>query len=100
MAEPGDVTIFEQRLWHAAAPNISAPPRVSLFYCYGYRWLRPQDYGDLSAEQLAGMNPIRRQLLGAKASVMGYHLPTDDDIPLAAWYEEKVGARAAVEHAR
>src|SRR5258708_24113799 len=97
LADAGDVVLFEQRLWHAAAPNVLGPVRVSLFYCYGYRWLRPQDYGDLEPRRLARMNPVRQQLFGAKATVMGYHLPTPGDVPLAARFEEwKVSARESV----
>ena len=88
LADPGDIVLFEQRLWHAACPNVLGPARVSLFYAYGYRWLRPQDYSDLRPERLSGMSPVRRQLFGAKASTMGYHLPTPDDIPLAACFED------------
>jgi hypothetical protein len=99
LAQPGDVTVFEQRLWHAAAPNIGASPRVSLFYGYGYRWLRAQDYSDLSPALLGELSPVRRQLLGAKVTVMGHHLPTADDVPLAAWYEEKVRAHATANDA-
>lgn len=91
LAEPGDVVLFEQRLWHAAAPNVLGPARVSLFYCYGYRWLRPQDYEAVEPARLAGMSPVRQQLFGAKASVMGYHLPTPEDVPLAVQVEEWAG---------
>ena len=88
LADPGDIVLFEQRLWHAACPNVLGPARISLFYAYGYRWLRPQDYSDLMPERLSGMTPVRQQLFGAKASTMGYHLPTPDDIPLAACFED------------
>ncbi len=87
-AGPGDVLFFEQRLWHAGAPNLSPRPRVALFYCYGYRWLRPQDYTDLSADQLTAMSPVRQQLFGRRATAMGYHLPAPEDVPLQAWFEE------------
>jgi ectoine hydroxylase-related dioxygenase (phytanoyl-CoA dioxygenase family) len=88
LADPGDILLFEQRLWHAACPNALGSARVSLFYAYGYRWLRPQDYSDLRPERLSGMSPVRRQLFGAKASTMGYHLPTPDDIPLEACFKD------------
>lgn len=86
LAEPGDVLLFEQRLWHAGAPNISRRPRVSLFYCYGFRWLRPQDYTDVDVERLGEMSPVRQQLFGAKTTTIGHHLPTPDDVPLDAWF--------------
>ncbi|ROO52679.1 phytanoyl-CoA dioxygenase PhyH [Micromonospora sp. Llam0] len=85
LAEPGDVLLFEQRLWHAGAPNISLRPRVSLFYCYGFRWLRPQDYTDIDVEKLAAMSPVRQQLFGSKTTTIGHHLPTPEDVPLETW---------------
>ncbi|MBF6126603.1 phytanoyl-CoA dioxygenase family protein [Nocardia brasiliensis] len=84
LADAGDIVLFEQRLWHTATPNILGQARVSLFYCYGYRWLRPQDYGEVEPARLDRMDAVRKQLFGAKATVMGHHLPTSEDVPLAA----------------
>jgi ectoine hydroxylase len=88
LAEPGDGFFFEQRLWHAGAPNFSDRPRLCLFLSYGYRWLRPQDYTVFPDEFLAGLSPIRFQLLGGAVSALGYHLPTPADLPLKAWFEK------------
>jgi len=89
LADPGDVLLFEQRLWHAGAPNISMRPRVSLFYAYGFRWLRPQDYTDRDAELLAPADPVRRQLFGYKETVIGHHLPSAEDVPLESWFRDR-----------
>ena len=86
-AEPGDALLFDQRLWHAAAPNIAPSPRICLFYAYGYRWLRPDDYGTAPDEWLMKQCAQRRQLLGAAASQSGYYLPTSADLPLREWLE-------------
>src|SRR5438067_197772 len=43
-AKAGDAVLFEQRMWHAVGPNLSEMTRKSLFFGYGYRWLRPMDY--------------------------------------------------------
>jgi ectoine hydroxylase-related dioxygenase (phytanoyl-CoA dioxygenase family) len=88
LADPGDIVLFEQRLWHTAVPNVLGPARVSLFYCYGYRWLRPQDYGEVAADRLAAMDPVRQQLFGAKTTVMGHHLPAPEDVPLVARFAQ------------
>ena len=88
-AKPGDAVIFEQRMWHAVGPNTSDITRKSLFYGYGYRWLRPMDYVTMPEELLARCDPIRRQLLGDSATPLGYYLPTDADVPLRAWQKER-----------
>jgi ectoine hydroxylase len=82
LASPGDVLLWEQRLWHTATNNYTTSPRISLFYAYGYRWLRPMDYETVDTHKLAAMMPVRRQLLGAKSTEMGCHLPTPEDVPL------------------
>jgi ectoine hydroxylase len=88
-AKPGDALLFEQRLWHAAAPNITARPRICLFYAYGYRWLRPDDYREIPTDILNRTTPVRKQLLGAAATQLGYYLPTAADIPLRDWISRK-----------
>jgi ectoine hydroxylase len=90
-ARPGDAVLFEQRMWHAVGPNTSELTRKSLFFGYGYRWLRPMDYVVMPPELLAGTSPIRRQLLGDVQTQLGYYLPQDEDVPLRAWHQ----ARAA-----
>ena len=87
-AEPGDALLFEQRLWHAAAPNTTANPRICLFYAYGYRWLRPDYYCDIPAWLMDKLPPVRRQLLGAVESRQGYYLPTSADLPLRQWLRD------------
>jgi ectoine hydroxylase-related dioxygenase (phytanoyl-CoA dioxygenase family) len=88
-AKPGDAVLFEQRLWHAVGPNRSDRVRKGLFFGYGYRWLRPMDYVTMPRELLDRVNPIRRQLLGDAATQLGYYLPTDADVPLRAWWQER-----------
>lgn len=90
-AEPGDVLLFEQRLWHAGAPNLSQDPRICIFLGYGFRWLRPQDYSQFSEEFLSKLSPLRQQLLGKAVTEMGYHLPTSEDLPLETWLEDIEG---------
>ncbi len=92
-ARAGDAVLFEQRLWHAVGPNRSQMVRKSLFFGYGYRWLRPMDYVTMPGELLARVNPVRRQLLGDAATQLGYYLPTDADVPLRAWQQERAARK-------
>ena len=87
----GDAVIFQQGVWHAGAPNLSEQTRVVLYYGYSTRLLRPIDYDTMLEELLAKCSPIGRQLLGDKATHLGYYIPTDDDVPLKAWYVERFG---------
>jgi ectoine hydroxylase-related dioxygenase (phytanoyl-CoA dioxygenase family) len=88
-AKAGDAVLFEQRMWHAVGPNLSDLTRKSLFFGYGYRWLRPMDYVTMPPELLERCDPIRRQLLGDASTQLGYYIPTDADVPLRAWMKER-----------
>ena len=89
--EAGDAVIFGQSTWHASAPNYSDQDRVVLYFGYCYRVLRPMDYDQMPESLLAKCSPIGKQLLGHRASHMGYYVPTEEDVPLKAWYQERFG---------
>ena len=89
--DAGDAVIFGQATWHAGAPNYSDQDRVVLYYGYGYRVLRPIDYETMPPETLDKCSTIGRQLLGQKSSHLGYYVPTDEDVPLKAWYRDRFG---------
>ena len=64
LARPGDVVLFDRRLWHARLDNHSAITRKAVFFGYTYRRIRsrdhpPPDDGRLSAAQrrLLGLLP-------------------------------------------
>jgi ectoine hydroxylase len=80
----GSAVVFDRRLWHARGDNVSERTRKALFYGYTYRWIRPRDDLGLTREQLVGLDPVRRQLLGAGTSAIGYWIPTEEDVPLRA----------------
>jgi ectoine hydroxylase len=84
LVEAGSAVVFDRRLWHARGDNVSERTRKALFYGYTYRWIRPRDDLGLTEEQLAVLDPVRRQLLGAGTSAIGYWLPTEEDVPLRA----------------
>ena len=95
-ADAGDAVFFDRRLWHSGGYNRSTVTRKVLFLGYSYRWLRPRD--DMTvAHYLPGADSIRRQLLGESPNGgFGYTSPTDEDVPLKAWLEERLGADALV----
>ena len=89
--KPGDAFLFEQRTWHAVGPNLSDITRKSLFFGYGYRWVRAMDYLTPPADLLPQCDPIRRQLLGEIMTPMGIYLPQNEDVPLRAWWSTHYG---------
>ena len=61
----GDAVLFENRIFHTAAPNRSDRVSRVLMYGYAYRWMKPEVYLDTPDEELlAKSDPITRQLLG------------------------------------
>jgi hypothetical protein len=64
---------------------------VVLYYGYNYRVMRPIDYDTMPQSLLDKCSPIGKQLLGHKATHLGYFIPTDADCPLKPWYIERFG---------
>ena len=90
----GDAVVFQQGVWHAAAPNLSQQTRVLVYFGYGYRVFRPVDYQHMPAHVLAGRDGVARQLLGETVTHQGYYVPTLEDAPLRTWYEANFGESA------
>ena len=66
----GDAVLFENRIFHTAAPNRSDRVSRVLMYGYAYRWMKPEVYLDTPDEQLlAKADPITRQFLGGYRDV-------------------------------
>jgi ectoine hydroxylase-related dioxygenase (phytanoyl-CoA dioxygenase family) len=66
----GDAVLFENRIYHTAAPNRSDRVSRVLMYGYSYRWMKPEVYLDPPDEQLlAKTDPITRQFLGGYRDV-------------------------------
>jgi ectoine hydroxylase len=80
LMEPGDIVIFDWRIWHAVTPNESSTVRRTLYLAFGYRWLAAMDYQTMPAELLKD-STLRKQLLGG-ARDLGYYLPTESEVPL------------------
>lgn len=86
--KPGAAVLFENRTYHAVGTNVSEIARKSIFFGYGYRWVRPMDYLSMPSDLLERCDPIRRQLLGDCTSPMGFQLPRPEDVPLRSWLEK------------
>ena len=65
-AYPGDVVLFDRRLWHARSDNYSTWTRKAMFFGYTYRWIamRDENAGIWASGRGSGLNPVQRQLLG------------------------------------
>jgi ectoine hydroxylase len=63
--DAGDALLFENRIFHTAAPNRSERTSRVIIYGYAYRWMKPEVYLDPPEPRyLAGASLIMRQLLG------------------------------------
>jgi ectoine hydroxylase len=66
----GDALLFENRIFHTAAPNRSDRVSKVLMYGYAYRWMKPEVYLEFpDKRQLERADPITRQLLGGYRDV-------------------------------
>jgi ectoine hydroxylase len=74
-ASPGDLVVFDRRLWHARSDNYSPITRVGAFFGYTYRWVAGRDeVADLpDRPEWAGFTPVQRQLLGHAGDGSGDH---------------------------
>jgi len=84
--DAGDALLFENRIFHTAAPNRSERVSRVLMYGYAYRWMKPEVYLDIPDQELLNKaDPISRQLLG------GYR-----DVDTAPWALQHWAARHGV----
>jgi ectoine hydroxylase-related dioxygenase (phytanoyl-CoA dioxygenase family) len=61
----GDAFLFDNRLFHTAAPNLSDRTSKVLIYGYAFRWMKQEIYLEtLDAACFKQQDPITRQLLG------------------------------------
>jgi len=66
----GDALLFENRIFHTAAPNLSERVSKVVIYGYAYRWMKPEVYIDVpDVEYWEKADPISRQLLGGYRDV-------------------------------
>jgi len=68
--DAGDALLFENRIFHTAAPNLGPRTSKVLMYGYAYRWMKQEVYlEDPDAGALAKADTITRQLLGGYRDV-------------------------------
>jgi hypothetical protein len=66
----GDALLFENRIFHTAAPNRSNRVSKVLMYGYSYRWMKPEVYLDVPDKRyLDKADPIVHQLMGGYRDV-------------------------------
>jgi ectoine hydroxylase-related dioxygenase (phytanoyl-CoA dioxygenase family) len=66
----GDALLFENRIFHTAAPNRSDRTSKVLMYGYAYRWMKPEVYLEAPDKRhLEKADTITRQLLGGYLDV-------------------------------
>jgi hypothetical protein len=92
-ASPGDVVLFERRLWHARSDNYSSHTRKAIFFGYTFRWIaiRDENYRIWSSDWTSLLSPVQRQLLGqldnADADHAWGHYPSAT--PLYVWLQQR-----------
>jgi ectoine hydroxylase len=92
-AKPGDVLVFDRRIWHARSRNHSPHTRKAVFFGYTYRWTAIRD--DIAAvrpsEWFARLTPVQQQLLGGAQDPGGDHAWGHDPAttPLYRWLKER-----------
>jgi ectoine hydroxylase-related dioxygenase (phytanoyl-CoA dioxygenase family) len=68
--DAGDAVLFENRVFHTAAPNRSNRLSRVVMYGYAYRWMKPEVYLEGADRRvLDHADGITRQLLGAYRDV-------------------------------
>jgi ectoine hydroxylase-related dioxygenase (phytanoyl-CoA dioxygenase family) len=74
-ANPGDLVVFDRRLWHARSDNYSPITRVGAFFGYTYRWVAGRDdvAGLPATPEWESFSPVQRQLLGHAGDSSGDH---------------------------
>jgi ectoine hydroxylase len=74
-ANPGDLVVFDRRIWHARSDNYSPFTRMGAFFGYTPRWIAGRDdVADLPQQEwFQGLNPVQQQLLGHAGDGSGDH---------------------------
>jgi ectoine hydroxylase len=90
---PGDVVLFDRRLWHARSDNYSPHTRKAIFFGYTFRWIaiRDQNDGIGSSDSVAQLSPVQRQLLGKLDDADGDHAwgHYPSATPLYVWLQQR-----------
>ncbi len=91
-ANPGDVVVFDRRLWHARSDNYSDITRKAMFFGYTLRWIaiRDENEGIWTSDWADQLNPVQRQLLGGLKDTDGDHQwgHYPSSTPVYGWLKE------------
>ncbi|HUN30681.1 MAG TPA: phytanoyl-CoA dioxygenase family protein [Trebonia sp.] len=89
-AGPGDVLLFDRRLYHARSDNYSDIVRRCLFIGWTYRWIAPHEDRVIAPGHpwWAELTPIQRQLLGGGKDALSYW-GIGDTSPLREYLRER-----------
>lgn len=69
-ADSGDAILFDNRIFHTAAPNLSDRVSKVMIFGYAYRWMKQEVYLDqFNHDELPPVDEITRQLVGAYRDV-------------------------------
>jgi Phytanoyl-CoA dioxygenase (PhyH) len=64
--DAGDALLFENRIFHTGAPNLSERCSKVVMFGYSYRWMKTETYLEIPDPRLVQKaDPVTRQLLGA-----------------------------------
>lgn len=85
--EAGTVVAFHQAQWHAAPPNLSDIERKNVYVSYCPTWMRPVDREFPSEEQLVGLTPEERWILGEPRPAQRWWIPNKDDLQRMARFK-------------
>lgn len=92
-ASPGDVVLFDRRLWHARSDNYSSYTRKAIFFGYTFRWIAIRDQNEAiwSGDLASRLGPVQRQLLGGLPGTDGDHARGHHPAatPLHGWLKEQ-----------
>ncbi|WP_419735689.1 phytanoyl-CoA dioxygenase family protein [Pseudomonas sp. COR18] len=92
--EPGDVILFERRVWHTRKTNTSNTRRKVLFVDYAPRWMEPKCQMDITPPPTYS-SPVEEQLFNNKETWRAY-APRKIDLP-ALDYMSSAGLTRSVE---
>lgn len=88
LLQPGDAVLFENRTYHAGAPNLQDQQCKMVMFGYGYQWIKEFDYAQQPAELVDKVDDIGKQLLGALRGPDGNFVPGGISAPLEQWYKQ------------
>ena len=100
LAEPGDVLIFDRRLWHTRSKNLSEITRKVFFYGYAYRWqVGNKNYTEKEVKELSArynnefkIDEMFKQIMGFERNRSTTIYPMKTDAPLqrfAYWVQSQ-----------